>query len=391
MKKAIRYSAVISFVFLVLFANLFFLMRISLLESQTKGLERAAAEIYEQIKDGDFSGVTLGEKDIDFVVYSPKSRKIFASSNNAIPPLPATRTVQRYSIKSPVDAEKRITVLYLTKSFPLVNGKIVCVQVSVPAEKEIFQKLLLIFPRSLLKILIPLIVILFFALSFYFLNLEKKYDTQKEFIANVSHELKTPLAVISGHADLLRRHGKKLLEKDEGEFEKSTQMIVKESENMTKIVQNLLEMTRLENRLIKPNRAEFSVQEFFEEIRHESDVLIEIEVKEKDIAVFTDKNLLRQIFSVAIENAKKHSKSENLKITLRAEKKGRKTVLSICDNGTGFSKEALSRAFDRFYSGDKSHKTGSGIGLSIAKAIARTLGTRISLENDGGAVVRVVV
>ena len=391
MKKAIRYSAVISFVFLVLFANLFFLMRISLLESHTKGLERAAAEIYEQIKDGDFSAIALSDTDIDFVVYSPKSRKIFASSNNAIPPLPATRTVQRHSIKSPVDTEKRITVLYLAKTFPLVNGKMTCVQVSVPAEKEIFQKLFLIFPRSLLRILIPLIVILFFVLTFYFLNLEKKYDTQKEFIANVSHELKTPLAVISGHADLLRRHGKKLVEKNEGEFEKSAQMIVKESENMTKIVQNLLEMTRLENRLTKPNRAEFPVQEFFEEIRHESDVPIEIEVNEKDIAVFTDKNLLRQIFSVAIENAKKHSKSENLKITLRAEKKGRKTVLSICDNGAGFSKEALSRGFDRFYSGDKSHKTGSGIGLSIAKAVARALGARISLENYGGAVVRVVV
>ena len=58
--------------------------------------------------------------------------------------------------------------------------------------------------------------------------------------------------MISGHADLLRRHGKKLLEKNEGDFENSVSLTLKESGKMTKIVQNLLELTRLENRLTKP-------------------------------------------------------------------------------------------------------------------------------------------
>ena len=60
-------------------------------------------------------------------------------------------------------------------------------------------------------------------------------------------------------------------------------------------------------------------------------------------------------------------------------------------NGKGFSKEALSHAFDRFFSGDKSHKTGSGIGLSIAKSIAKVLGAKLRLENDCGAVVKIIV
>ena len=265
--------------------------------------------------------------------------------------------------------------------------------ITKPFKKKLSQRLLALIPRSILKILIPLILILFFVLAFYFLRLEKKYDTQKEFIANVSHELKTPVAVISGHADLLRRHGKKLLEKNESEFEKSVTLISKESEKMTKIILNLLELTRLENHLTKPKKEQIIVQDFFEEIRAENgkNVLIEIEPFPEKLAISSDGNLLSQIFSIAIENSKKHAETENLKISLCAEKSGRKTALTIRDNGKEFSKEALSHAFDRFFSGDKSHKKGSGIGLSLAKSIASVLSAKLRLENDGGAVVRIIV
>ena len=77
--------------------------------------------------------------------------------------------------------------------------------------------------------------------------------------------------------------------------------------------------------------------------------------------------------------------------TSAAEKKGGKTTLTVRDNGRGFSKEERSRAFDRFFSGDKSHNKGSGIGLSIAKSIAKVLHAKITIENDGGAVVRIVI
>lgn len=383
----------LTFVFLILFMNLFFLMRISLRDTQAKKLEGTTAELFAQINDGNFSNLQTSQKDVDFVIYALKSKKILAANRDFLPLLPLAKGIQRYSLKKPKDSEKKIEILYLCRNYELSGGKIVCIQVSVPTEKELPQKLLALIPRSILKILIPLILILFFALAFYFLRLEKKYDTQKEFIANVSHELKTPVAVISGHADLLRRHGKKLLEKNESEFEKSVTLISKESEKMTKIILNLLELTRLENRLTKPKKEEIIVQDFFEEIRKENgkNVLIEIEPFPEKLAISSDGNLLSQIFSIAIENSKKHAESENLKISLCAEKSGRKTALTIRDNGKGFSKEALSHAFDRFFSGDKSHKKGSGIGLSIAKSIARVLGAKLRLENDGGAVVRIIV
>ena len=393
MKKAMKQSFMLTFVFLILFMNLFFLMRISLRDTQAKKLEGTTAELFAQINDGNFSNLQTSQKDVDFVIYALKSKKILAANRDFLPLLPLAKGIQRYSLKKPKDSEKKIEILYLCRNYELSGGKIVCIQVSVPTEKELPQKLLALIPRSILKILIPLILILFFALAFYFLRLEKKYDTQKEFIANVSHELKTPVAVISGHADLLRRHGKKLLEKNESEFEKSVTLISKESEKMTKIILNLLELTRLENRLTKPKKEEIIVQDFFEEIRKENgkNVLIEIEPFPEKLAISSDGNLLSQIFSIAIENSKKHAESENLKISLCAEKSGRKTALTIRDNGKGFSKEALSHAFDRFFSGDKSHKKGSGIGLSIAKSIARVLGAKLRLENDGGAVVRIIV
>ena len=393
MKKAMKQSFMLTFVFLILFMNLFFLMRISLRDTQAKKLEGTTAELFAQINDGNFSNLQTSQKDVDFVIYALKSKKILAANRDFLPLLPLAKGIQRYSLKNPKDSEKKIEILYLCRNYELSGGKIVCIQVSVPTEKELPQKLLALIPRSILKILIPLILILFCALAFYFLRLEKKYDTQKEFIANVSHELKTPVAVISGHADLLRRHGKKLLEKNESEFEKSVTLISKESEKMTKIILNLLELTRLENRLTKPKKEQIIVQDFFEEIRAENgkNVLIEIEPFPEKLAISSDKALLSQIFSIAIENSKKHAESKNLKISLCAEKSGRKTALTIRDNGKGFSKEALSHAFDRFFSGDKSHKKGSGIGLSIAKSIARVLGAKLRLENDRGAVVKILV
>lgn len=393
MKKAMKQSFMLTFVFLILFMNLFFLMRISLRDTQAKKLEGTTAELFAQINDGNFSNLQTSQKDVDFVIYALKSKKILAANRDFLPLLPLAKGIQRYSLKNPKDTEKKIEILYLCRNYELSGGKIVCIQVSVPTEKELPQKLLALIPRSILKILIPLILILFFALAFYFLRLEKKYDTQKEFIANVSHELKTPIAVISGHADLLRRHGKKLLEKNKSEFEKSVTLISKESEKMTKIILNLLELTRLENRLTKPKKEQIIVQDFFEEIRaeNEKNVLIEIEPFPEKLAISSDKALLCQIFSIAIENSKKHAESKNLKISLCAEKSGRKTALTIRDNGKGFSKEALSHAFDRFFSGDKSHKKGSGIGLSIAKSIARVLGAKLRLENDRGAVVKILV
>ena len=404
MKKAIKYSFVFTFAFLILALNLFFLMRISMRDSQSRRLEEAASEIFAQIKNGSLSDIQRSQKDIDFVIYARTSRRVLASSNAKIPPLPLARGVQRYSLKNQPDSEnkkeKNMDILYLCRTYKPSDGKEICIQVSVPAEKEISQMLFLIFPRSLLKILIPLLLFLFVTFSFYFIVLERKYDTQKEFIANVSHELKTPVAVITGHTDLLRRHGKELLEKDDGRFDESLALILKESNKMTRIVQDLLELTRLENRLIRLQKENISVREFFGEIkeeingRHEengADILIETAPIPDDYIIKTDRNLLKQIFRIGIENSIKHSNSQNLKITLGVEKTGRKTMLFIGDNGEGFSEEALKRAFDRFYSGDKSHKTGSGIGLSIVKSITRVLGVKVRLENDSGAVVKIIL
>ncbi|MBR6080991.1 MAG: HAMP domain-containing histidine kinase [Treponema sp.] len=373
-------------------------------DSQAKRLEEATVEIFSQIKNGSLSDIHRSQKDIDFVIYARTSRRVLASSNAKIPPLPLARGVQRYSLKNQPDSEnkkeKNMDILYLCRTYKPSDGKEICIQVSVPAEKEISQVLFLIFPRSLLKILIPLLLFLFVTFSFYFIVLERKYDTQKEFIANVSHELKTPVAVIAGHTDLLRRHGKELLEKDDGRFDESLALILKESNKMTRIVQDLLELTRLENRLTRLQKENISVREFFGEIkeeingRHEengADILIETAPIPDDYIIKTDRNLLKQIFRIGIENSIKHSNSQNLKITLGVEKTGRKTMLFIGDNGEGFSEEALKRAFDRFYSGDKSHKTGSGIGLSIVKSITRVLGVKVRLENDSGAVVKIII
>ena len=302
MNRTARYFVCVALIFLVLVVNFFYLARISLRDNQAKDLSLQANKIFELIKDGNFTKAYLNEADIDFVIYVPKSRRIIVTNNEAIPLFPLARGIQHSLIKNPDDNEKRISILYLTRAFALSNEKMVNIQVSMPAEKKLSEKIINFMPLSALNVLLPLLVILFLLISLYFFRLEKKYNSQKEFIANMSHELKTPIAVISGHADLLRRHWKKLLEKNESEFENSVSLISKESENMTKIVQNLLELTRLENRLTKLQKEKISVKDFFEEIKEEwtfsgesraenssleRSVHIEIEPCDENLVIFT--------------------------------------------------------------------------------------------------------
>ena len=146
MKKAMKQSFMLTFVFLILFMNLFFLMRISLRDTQAKKLEGTTAELFAQINDGNFSNLQTSQKDVDFVIYALKSKKILAANRGSLPLLPLAKGIQRYSLKNPKDSEKKIEILYLCRNYELSGGKIVCIQVSVPTEKELPQKLLALIP-----------------------------------------------------------------------------------------------------------------------------------------------------------------------------------------------------------------------------------------------------
>jgi len=229
-----------------------------------------------------------------------------------------------------------------------------------------------------------------------FVRLKKDFDRERGFTSDVSHELKTPLAVILGQANLLRRWGKD----DKAQLEKSLGIIVEEAESMNAVITNLLHITRLENKKLLPQKEKFFLADFFARLKEEvqslsPDAKVSATVS-KDLNLFTDREMLHQIFLALISNSIKFCKEKNLELTFSALQKETKTELCIVDNGPGFKAQDLEHVFDRFYRGDESHTRsagGAGLGLSIAKALTQSLGGTITAFNAeaGGAGVRLVL
>lgn len=229
-----------------------------------------------------------------------------------------------------------------------------------------------------------------------FVRLKKDFDRERGFTSDVSHELKTPLAVILGQANLLRRWGKD----DKEQLEKSLGIIIDEAESMNAVITNLLHITRLENKKLLPQKEKFFLADFFARLKEEvqslsPDAKVSASVS-KDLNLFTDREMLHQIFLALISNSIKFCKEKNLELTFSALQKETKTELCIVDNGPGFKAQDLEHVFDRFYRGDESHTRsagGAGLGLSIAKALTQSLGGTITAFNaeSGGAGVRLVL
>lgn len=187
-----------------------------------------------------------------------------------------------------------------------------------------------------------------------------------------------------GQANLIRRWGKD----DPKQLEKSIATIISETKAMETIIYNLLQMTKIENGQILPQKESFLLLELTDEIVQELEVLDNSAVLNfdfpKNLSMNTDYALLHQVFMILISNSLKFC-AKPIVINFKAVSKDKKTIISISDNGQGFSKEILEHVFERFFRGDDAHTRsvgGSGLGLSIAKTIVQSLGGTICASND---------
>lgn len=217
-----------------------------------------------------------------------------------------------------------------------------------------------------------------------FKRLKIDFDRERQFTSDVSHELKTPVAVILGQANLIRRWGKD----DPAQLEKSISTIISETKSMEAIIQNLLQMTRIESGRILPAKDEFLLSELTAKICQEVEVLSPDTVINLDcdqsLILNTDYELLHQVLMIIISNSLKFC-PKPLAINLKAMKTGDRILIELSDNGPGFSSETVNHVFERFFRGDDSHTRsagGSGLGLSIAKTIIESLNGKISASND---------
>jgi len=283
-----------------------------------------------------------------------------------------------------------------------VSTSALTVECALDIANDSAAKMLSAVPLLALIALIPVLLISF-AISFLisrstlnaFRRLQAEYDREKAFSSNVSHELKTPISIIDGHANLLKRWGKD----DPAQLEQSIDAILHETETMNAIVTTLLEMSRLEQGHISVQKERFFVTNLFASLKEEFCALypaLRVIISDPDfIELESDVQKLHQIFTVIMANSIKFA-GKDCCITLSCRRAGNRTELSAADNGSGFAPQVLPHVFERFYKGDASHrrdKGGAGLGLSIAQALVQALGGSIRAANteSGGAVIVVTL
>jgi signal transduction histidine kinase len=217
-------------------------------------------------------------------------------------------------------------------------------------------------------------------------RLESSFQRQNQFVSDASHELRTPISVIQGYANLINRWGKS----DPDILQESIDSILSETEHMSALIRKLLFLAKGDQNRMLVQKKLVSLNEIAGEIVKELEILEvhrEILFEEKDkVEIWGDPDLIKQLLWIHAENALKYTKDGGL-ITVRVWKDKKNAYVSVSDNGAGISQEHLPRIFDRFYRVDQSRNkgiSGTGLGLSIAKWIADSHFGYISVESKEG-------
>ncbi len=211
---------------------------------------------------------------------------------------------------------------------------------------------------------------------------------RRDFVANVSHELKTPLTSISGYAETL------LSVPPDPEMARGfLQTILANAHRMQRLVDDLLDLSRIESGRWRPDRATVDVaalaQEAWGELparRDGKQVEFAVEVQPGAETICADPDALRQILGNLMENSLRHTPAGgHIACLVRREDDG--TTIAIRDDGAGITQEHLLRIFERFYRADASRSReagGTGLGLAIVKHLVEAHGGRVSAESEWG-------
>ena len=217
-------------------------------------------------------------------------------------------------------------------------------------------------------------------------RLDIAFQKQNQFISDASHELRTPIAVIQGYANLINRWGKS----DPEILQESIDSILTETDHMSALIRQLLFLAKSDQNKLSVQKAQMSLNEVAAELVREMEVL-DVDRKisffeESAVEVFADYDLIKQLLWIHGENALKYS-GEGGVIEIRVWKDKKFGYISVKDNGMGIAEEDLSKIFDRFYRVDKSRNkeiSGTGLGLAIAKWIVDGHDGEILVESKVG-------
>lgn len=206
-----------------------------------------------------------------------------------------------------------------------------------------------------------------------------------DFISNVSHEMKTPLAVIGNYGTLLQNPD--LPEEQRLEYAK---IITQSSKRLADLITNVLKLNKLENQQIYPQAQPYNLGEQlcecvlqFESTWESKEIELETQISE-DVIVTADSELLSIVWNNLLSNAFKFTENGGkVGVTLKAEKNF--ATVTVWDTGCGMNTETGNHIFEKFYQGDTSHATqGNGLGLALVKRIIDITGGEVSVSSALG-------
>lgn len=220
-------------------------------------------------------------------------------------------------------------------------------------------------------------------------ELSKINETRKDLLANVSHDLKTPLTMIKAYAETARD----LNSNNKQKREENLNIIIEETERLNTLVNDILELSKSESNMDSLIKEKFNLTELIETIIHRFDYLREqegytfIHNHKNDIIINADKNKIEQVIYNLIINAINYT-GKDKKIIIQTEETKKHTIrVSITDTGKGINKEEIEKIWEKYYKSEKNHqrnKIGTGLGLSIVKNILIKHGYNYGVESKKG-------
>ena len=218
-------------------------------------------------------------------------------------------------------------------------------------------------------------------------EIEKVSKLRTDLIANISHDLRTPLTMVKAYAEMIRDLSGDNPEKRNEHLN----IIIDEADRLSNLVNNILELSKLESGNMELNYTDFSVHEKIHDVLTRYTLLIEEQgydisfVPDEDRLIRGDADKIDQVLYNFINNAINYS-GENKHIRIKQTNKEDRVRIEVIDNGCGISKELLPKVFDRYYRGEKYKRdvVGTGLGLPICKEILKKHGWSFGVKSEEG-------
>lgn len=225
-------------------------------------------------------------------------------------------------------------------------------------------------------------------------EVEEAFNEQSRFVSDASHELRTPLTALQGHLRMIKRWGKN----DKERLEKSLDICISETERLTKIVGDLLTLSRCDNEIINLSEIEkiqakqiiLQIIEHYKILNNTTKFKL---IMDENLMLKIKQDHLKQILIIFIDNAIKYNDKDECVIDINIFEKNENILFNIRDNGKGIPKDEIPYILNRFYKVDKSRKNNNsfGLGLSIADKIISLYGGNIKIYSEEGIYTEIVL